>query len=393
MSLTSPLLTDTFPKRASAIASYYGFIPTPELLRRHGTKKRVRVAIAPHVRQDPFLGDMHAVMSACAERNAIKKDEVLFLYHLNNGQDGNTFGEHQEKTTRLILLAFGIDKSIAEAIVLHTASTILRDAGVSSYRVYVNSIGDRDSAAKYTREVQNYLRKHIADMPVSLQTAMKRDIFQALGNIVQKEHPLRSELPRPMQFLTDQSRRHLREVLEYLESTDIPYAIDDILLGHKDYYSQTVFEMRLTDPNEVKEEMTVARGGRFGDVTRRFFRSRIPGAGIVIEGGAPKRMPTLKVPTKRPKVCLINIGLGAKRQSLPIIEMLREADVPLNQSLGNDHLGDQLSHAESLGVPYALIIGQREALDGTVIVRDMTNQSQQTVHLDTLHTHLRRMKL
>ncbi|HEX9608664.1 MAG TPA: His/Gly/Thr/Pro-type tRNA ligase C-terminal domain-containing protein [Candidatus Paceibacterota bacterium] len=393
MQFISPLLTDSFPKKASSVASYYGFIPLSELLRRYGMQKRVRVALDAHTRRDPFIGDTHALMTACAERGAIKKDVPLFLYHINSDCGDNTFCEHHRKAIRFSLFAFGIDKSIAEAMVLHATTAILQEAGVPTYRVYVNSIGDRDSTAKYVREAQNYLRKHLNDMPVSLQTAFRRDLFQALDSIIVKGHPLRDALPRPMQFLTDASRRHLREVLEYLESTEIPYAIDDFLIGHKDYYSQTIFEMRLPNPHETEEEVVVARGGHFDDITRRFFRSAIPGAGIVIEGGTPRRLPNLKVPAKRPKVCLINIGLGAKRQSLPLIEMLRTSRIPLHQSLGSDHLGDQLAFATSIGVPYALIIGQREALDGTVIVRDMNNQSQQTVHLVTLPMHLRKMRL
>jgi len=392
MPLSSPLVSDIFPKKASAIASYYGFVPAAELFKRHRQQRRVRVALEPYIKRDPFVNDMHALLIACAERDAVRKSLPSFLYNINTDCGGHTFCEHPKKTVRFSLVALGMDKSIAEAMVLHTASAIFRDIGAETFRVYINSVGDRDSNAKFAREANTYLRRHINDMPVSLQTALRRDIFLALAYITEREHPLRDALPKTMQFLTDASRRHLREVLEYLESTEIPYAIDDSLIGHKDYYTQTLFEVRITDPDE-KEEMTIARGGRFDEITRRYFRSTIPGAGIVIEGGTPRRIPAHKQPTKKPRVCVINIGLGAKRQSLPMIEMLRHARIPLHQALESDQLGEQLMTAESLGVPYALIIGQREALDGTVIVRNMTAQSQQTIPLASLPTHLRRIKL
>lgn len=394
MPFTSPLMIDTFPQKASSIASYYGFVPAHELLKKRKPEKRVRVSLPPHVKRDPFISDVHALVSACTERGIINtRDLPLFLYHVNNECGQHTLGSHPRKAVRVSLAAFGMDKSIAEAVVLHTASIILQETGTNNFRVHINGIGDRDSAAKFVRETHNYLRKHINDMPVSLQTALKRDLFYALESIVQREHPLRDALPRPMQFLTDQNRRHLREVLEYLEGADIPYAIDDILIGHKDCYSQTVFELRLPNPDDENEEMVAARGGRFDELTRRFFRAGIPGAGIVIEGGTPRRAAPLKSPTKRPRVCLINIGLDAKRKSLMIIELLRKARVPLHQALGSDHLGDQLAFAETLGAPYALIIGQREALDGTVIIRDMETQSQQTVSIEHLPTRLRDINL
>ena len=49
----------------------------------------------------------------------------------------------------------------------------------------------------------------------------------------------------------------------------------------------------------------------------------------------------------------------------------------------------QLAHARELESAYILIMGQREALDGTVIVRNTTTQAQETVPVETLPPYLR----
>ena len=47
--------------------------------------------------------------------------------------------------------------------------------------------------------------------------------------------------------------------------------------------------------------------------------------------------------------------------------------------------------AEKSGAPFTIIFGQKEALDGTVIVRDMSNRSQESVKLAKLAEYMKKM--
>jgi histidyl-tRNA synthetase len=373
---TSPLATDSFLKKAVSVASFYGFEPAEKVFGAHVQPKRSGVRLEAHHKRDPFAHAMCTLMHTCTIAGGAPK-QPTFIYHLNPVDDGMHFS----------LSIMGVDNSIAEALLLHTATAILMEMHVKDYCVHVNSIGDADSAAKFTKEVTNYIRKHLNDMPVSFQTSFKKDVFAVLESVAQPEHPLNAHMPRPMQFLSDASRRHLREILEYLEITEIPYRINDTLIGHKDSYTQTLFEIRSSD-----DERVIARGGRCNELSRRFFRPLVPTAGIIMEGGKSKRTKSLpKAPSRKPRVYLIQLGFGAKLKSFPLIETLRKAHIPLYQSLGNDQLGDQLTVARELGIPYALIIGQREALEETVIVRNMETQSQQTFPIATLPAYLKQL--
>jgi len=95
---------------------------------------------------------------------------------------------------------------------------------------------------------------------------------------------------------------------------------------------------------------------------------------------------------KKPKIYFIQLGSEAKLKSLNIIEILRKAHIPIAQSLSKDSLGSQLAIAEKLAIPYALIFGVKEALDNSVIVRDMSNRSQDTVKLNKLLEYLKELK-
>ena len=93
---------------------------------------------------------------------------------------------------------------------------------------------------------------------------------------------------------------------------------------------------------------------------------------------------------KKPKACLIQLGFEAKLKSLSVVETLRKAKVPLVHSLSKDKLSVQLAIADELGVPYALIIGKKEANEGTVIVRNMQNRSQNTIEIEKLGEYLKK---
>jgi len=95
---------------------------------------------------------------------------------------------------------------------------------------------------------------------------------------------------------------------------------------------------------------------------------------------------------KHPKVYFIQLGTHAKMRSLNIIETLRNAKVPIMQSLAKDSLGSQLSTAERMKTPFAMIFGEKEAIDDTVIIRDMNTRSQDTVKIADLPKFLKGMK-
>ena len=87
-------------------------------------------------------------------------------------------------------------------------------------------------------------------------------------------------------------------------------------------------------------------------------------------------------PTIQKKIFLAQLGELAKRKSLKLSEELRKGKIPVAESLGKDSLKTQLRIADRMGAVYTLILGQREALEGTVLIRDMKSGRQETVKWD-----------
>jgi len=81
----------------------------------------------------------------------------------------------------------------------------------------------------------------------------------------------------------------------------------------------------------------------------------------------------------QPRVFLAQLGDLAKKKSLQLFADIEQAGILVAESFGRGSLRTQLRHAHKLGVELTLIIGQQEALDETVIIKNMITGTQETV--------------
>jgi histidyl-tRNA synthetase len=177
----------------------------------------------------------------------------------------------------------------------------------------------------------------------------------------------------------------------------VQYNINKNLVRGLSYYTRTVFEILEQNPEEGSSPIALAGGGRYDYLAKQIGAKRdVPAVGFSIGVDRIVESPWYKKLSprimKKPKIYFIQLGTEAKLKSLNIIEILRKAHVPIAQSLSKDSLGSQLAVAEKIGVPYAIIFGAKEALDNTVIVRNMSNRSQDTVKISKLLEYLREIK-
>ena len=91
----------------------------------------------------------------------------------------------------------------------------------------------------------------------------------------------------------------------------------------------------------------------------------------------------MNIVTIKSKVCAIIIDT-AKKKSFILFEEVRKSGIPIKATFGRDSIKSQLRIANRLGVKYALIIGQKEALEDAVIAREMNTGAQETVPISKI---------
>lgn len=291
----------------------------------------------------------------------------------------------------------GSEKSIADAIVIKTTIAILEEAGAKNLVVDINSIGDKECRGAYLKELTNYYKKNLPNLAPIDKERLKTNPLRILDSKEAKTQVINENAPDSVSFLCHSCKKHFKEVLEYLEEMEIPYRLNKNLVRGLSYYTRTVFEIIEQNAGEDGQPLTIAGGGRYDYLAKALGSKKdVPGVGagigmdrVVLSDWYAKLSPRIM---KKPKMYFIQLGFEAKLKSLNVIEILRKAKVPIAQSLSKDSLGTQLALAEKLQVPYTIIFGQKEALENSVIVRDMETHSQQTVKLTNLLDYLKTIK-
>ncbi len=403
-----------FFEKAQEVAEYYGFKPieTPILedesvfttaigegtdvvdkeMYSFKTKGGDKVAMRP----EHTAGTVRAYIEHGMQ--TLPQPVMLYTYGPSFRHDNPQKGRYRQ-FYQFDIDAFGSEKSIVDALVIRTMYTILSEAGATDLSVDINSIGDKECRGRYVRELTNYYKKHIKDLPAVDRERLAKNPLRILDSKEAKTIELNENAPDSVSYLCPACKKHFKEVLEYLEEMEIPYSLNKNLVRGLSYYTRTVFEIIQDVPEENGEvkKLTICGGGRY-DYLGKMLGSKkdIPAVGAAVGVDRIVAMPwyaNLKPRImKDPQAYFIQFGIEAKLKSLNIMEILRKAKFPVIQSISKDKLGSQLGQAEKLGMKYVMIFGQREALDNTVIVRNMETRSQDTVKIDDLKEYIKKLK-
>ena len=403
-----------FFEKAQEVAEYYGFKPIETPVLEYEDVFTTAIGEGTDVVDKEMYslktsgGDRLAMrpemtagtMRAYIEHGMANQPQPVLWYH-----SGPVFRHDKPQKGRyrqfygFDLDAYGSEKSIVDALVIKTAYTILEEAGAKDLSVDVNSIGDKECRGRYVRELTNYYKKHLKDLPAVDRERLAKNPLRILDSKEEKTIELNENAPDAVSYLCPACKKHFKEVLEYLEEMQIPYTINKNLVRGLSYYTRTVFEIMEGREGEdgVMRKLTVCGGGRYDYLGKMLGAKKdIPAFGmgigmdrIVESSWFANLKPRIM---KDPQAYFIQFGIEAKLKSLNIMEILRKAKFPVIQSISKDKLGSQLGHAEKLGMKYVMIFGQREALDNTVIVRNMETRSQDTVKIDELKEYIKKLK-
>lgn len=196
---------------------------------------------------------------------------------------------------------------------------------------------------------------------------------------------MKGDAPQLVDNLCEPCRNHFMKVLDYLDEMDVPYFLNHALVRGLDYYTKTVFEFLLEDDEEESRQNSLGGGGRYDGLVEEIGGRPTPACGIAM--GTERIINALKA--KAIEVPLISefdifvaqLGEEAKKKSLVLFEELRAAGFHVAENLAKEGLKAQLETANKLNVKFSLILGHKEIMDGTIMIRDMENGIQEIVDL------------
>lgn len=389
-------------EKAEEIASYYGFmnIATPYL-----EKKDLFTA---------SLGDSSDIVEKQMYNLKTKGGDILTLRpegtapimrsYIENGMQtwpqpvmfqyqGSFFRHEKPQRGRLRefhqfgLEILGEEKAIAEAMIIKILFLALGEIGIKNVMVHINSLGDKGCRNAFRKELVNYYRKKINSACGDCKKRFYKNPLRLLDCKEEKCIEIKNEAPQMIDFMCAECKRHFKEVLEFLDTNEIPYSLNTRLVRGLDYYSRTVFEFIEETENEINQaNFALGGGGRYDYLSQMLSNKKIPAVGGALGVDRIAQLISerqIKIKSsKETKIFFIQLGSMAKYKSLKIIEMLRKNHIPLMQSVSKDTLKSQLRIASRLNMSYALILGQKEVMEKSIIVKNMETSAQETVPIE-----------
>lgn len=299
------------------------------------------------------------------------------LYRYEAPQEGRYREFHQNGFE----IIGGDDDPVYDAHTVTVAYRFLEEMKVANAMIQINSIGCRQCRPFYRKKLVEYYKNKPA-----CKTCKRRIAMNPLRVLDCKEKEcaeVKKGAPAMLDSLCAVCKTHFKLVLEYLDELKIPYMLNNCLVRGLDYYNRTVFEI-FTEGNDT----ALGGGGRYDYLVELMGGKPAPAVGCAL--GLERVALALEaqgvhVSTRaKPKVFFIHIGDLAKKKSLSLMESVRRAGIHVEESLGKDSLKGQLSVADKRGAQLALIFGQMEAFEESIIIRDLETGAQETVPLTKL---------
>ena len=186
--------------------------------------------------------------------------------------------------------------------------------------------------------------------------------------------------------LFDVGLEELKTVTRYLDAFGVPethFAVDLTIARGLDYYTGTVYETVMLDHPEIG---SICSGGRYDNLAEYYTERQLPGVGISI--GATRLFYVLQEQT------LLNEKLNTAPAELLILPMtqdlttaaeaatfFRGCEIRTQLYTEQKKFKAKMSYADKLGIPFVAFLGEDEAAQNKISLKNMQTGEQQLLTL------------
>lgn len=312
--------------------------------------------------------------------NVLSKPVKIFstgpVYRYDRPQEGR-YREHWQANFDII----GEQDPVLDAQIIQLAHRVVTSLGIKNIQFQVNTIGCQECRPAYRKLLAAYLESRKHKLCQNCRRRLEINPLRVLDCKEDKCVQMLAIAPQSVDHLCQECRIHFKNLLEYLDELEMPYIINSQLVRGLDYYTKTVFEIWSGDKEGKKHSL--GGGGRYDGLIEMIGGEKTPAIGFAIGMDRlvleMQRVSARPYTEAKPRVFLAQLGDLAKKKSLKLFSELEKNGILVAESFGRGSLKSQLRVADRKGVEITLIVGQKEALDGTVIVKDMMSGTQEIV--------------
>jgi len=279
---------------------------------------------------------------------------------------------------------FGTFNHLAEAQLIGGIWELLLSLGLESVSLEINSIGNAECQRVYSENLSDYLSEkkyELCDLCNEHLSGRVLNIFRCSNLGCQA---VVSEGPTILDFLDQDSHKQFTNILEALEELGVPYQLNPMHVG-ADGYSKTNFIIKYKGKNRT---VVIGEGGYHDGLLQSICNKNYCCFGF--SGNFSKIYEILQAEKidieykSYSEVFLVPLGELAARKSLKLFKDLTQDKITVYDHFGEGGVKNQLKQAEDFKAPVALIMGQKEAMDEMVILRDVKSGMQEIISYDKI---------
>jgi histidyl-tRNA synthetase len=271
--------------------------------------------------------------------------------------------------------AIGSDSPAVDAEVIELVIAILHETGIRDFELLINSIGSKQSRAKYNEILRAELKEVAPNMCEDCRRRAETNPLRVLDCKVPADQPLIEQLPSILDYLAPDDHDHFRRVREFLDDRNITYTVRPRLVRGLDYYARTTFEIT---HGALGAQNAILGGGRY-DGLAESLGSKVPAPGIGFSIGEDRLVMTVEqenaVTAPVLDLYIAPMGDPAFRQCAVLAAEIRKLD--LSVEVGSERkLKRMLEIANKMAARYTLIVGDNEILTQSYSLKDMASGEQ-----------------
>jgi histidyl-tRNA synthetase len=287
---------------------------------------------------------------------------------------------------------YGIAEPTADAEMIAMLATMLGDFGLraSDLEITLNCLGEPEERPAYREALVAFLSANADKLDEDSRRRLETNPLRVLDSKDPTVQALVVNAPALLDHLGDDSKRRFERVRASLTALGVANEIDPRLVRGLDYYTGTIFEIKVKS-GDLGAQNTVVGGGRYDRLVESLGGPRTPalGFGMGIERvllALPETAESFEPPIN---VFFAPLDAAALDYALPLAHRLRAAGVRVEIEHRTASLKSQLKRADKLRARLAVIIGENEVKSGRLTLKNLSQGTQQEVAADELEAKVR----
>lgn len=277
--------------------------------------------------------------------------------------------------------AIGSDSIYLDAEMILLALEICEQLGAGEKELKINTLGCAKDKEALSIHLKEMLAPHQKGLCENCNKRLSRNPLRVLDCKTKQCQRIVMSLELSNTHICSECIDAFKNLLSILADVGVQYTCTPYMVRGLDYYTNTVFEII---SSQLGSQDAIGAGGRYNKLVQFLGGPDIPAIGFAL---GLERILLLTSHTAAPAGIVVFIAVtddALIKPAFGVLHAVRKAGIKSDCGYGGKSLKGQLRLAQKRGVRFVVIIGDEEWRKNHIVLKDMREQTQQTIPYGSL---------